>query len=110
MKVKDLAENLGLDVEEYYEIFDLYIQTTSSDLEQLKSALDSGDSEKAHEKAHSIKGASGNLGLTELFEAAKAIDDRARINSLDGLEEMVQGFCVKYEKVVEALGRGHLSN
>ena len=110
MEVKDLAENLGLDVEDYNELFDLYMQTTSSDLEQLKSALDSGDAEKAHEKAHSIKGASGNLGLTELFEAAKAIDDRARLNSLGGLEKMVQEFSEKYEKVVEALGRGHLRN
>lgn len=103
MEIQNLAENVGLDVEDYNELFELYMQTTSSDLEQLKSALDVGDAEKAHERAHSIKGASGNLGLTELYEAARAIDDRAISNSIDGLEEMVQEFSEKYKKVVENL-------
>ena len=104
MEIQNLAENVGLDVEDYNELFELYMQTTSSDLERLKSALDVGDAEKMHERAHSIKGASGSLGLTELYEAAKAIDDRAHANSLDGLEKMVQEFSEKYKKVVEDFG------
>ncbi|MFH1931094.1 MAG: Hpt domain-containing protein [Pseudomonadota bacterium] len=88
MKAKKLAENLGLEEEKFAELFGLYKETASSDLKELKFAISAGDAEKAHEKAHSIKGASGNLGLDELYETAKAIDDRARANSLDGLENM----------------------
>jgi len=103
MEVTNLAENLGLDVEDFNELFELYVETTSSDLEELKAAIDAGDAEKAHAKAHSIKGSSGNLGFNELYESAKAIDDRARVNSLDGLEALVQEFSEKYEKLVEEL-------
>ena len=103
MKVKALAENLGLEEEKFAELFGLYKETTSSDLKELKFAISVGDAEKAHEKAHSIKGASGNLGLDELYETAKVIDDRARVNSLDGLEKMFQEFWESYEKLVKEL-------
>ena len=103
MEAKKLAENLGLEEEEFTEIFGLYKETTSSDLKELKFAISVGDAEKAHEKAHSIKGASGSLGFDELYETAKAIDDRARVNSFDGLENMFQEFWESYEKLVREL-------
>ncbi|MCG2777152.1 MAG: Hpt domain-containing protein [Desulfobacterales bacterium] len=103
MKAKKLAENLGLEEEKFAELFGLYKETASSDLKELKFAISAGDAEKAHEKAHSIKGASGNLGLDELYETAKAIDDRARVNSLDGLEKMFQEFWESYDKLVKEL-------
>ncbi|RLB14131.1 MAG: hypothetical protein DRG35_05855 [Deltaproteobacteria bacterium] len=106
MQIQNLADNLGLDVEDFNEVFEIYRETTSSDLEELKRALDQGDAEKVHQKAHSIKGASGNLGLNELFELAKEIDDSARVNSLNGLESLVQAFYEKYERLVEEFGKG----
>jgi hypothetical protein len=33
------------------------------------------------------------------------IDDRARVNSLDGLENMFQEFWENYEKLVKELGK-----
>ncbi|MBU4426850.1 MAG: Hpt domain-containing protein [Proteobacteria bacterium] len=106
MKAKKLAENLGLEEEKFAELFGLYKETAFSDLKELKFAISAGDAKKAHEKAHSIKGASGNLGLDELYETAKAIDDRARVNSLDGLENMFQEFWESYEKLVRELEKG----
>lgn len=103
MEAKKLAENLGLEEEEFNELLGLYKETTSSDLKELKFAISAGDAEKAHQKAHSIKGASGNLGLDKLYETAKAIDDRARVNSFDGLENMFQEFWESYEKLVKEL-------
>jgi len=103
VKAKKIAENLGLEEEKFAELFGLYKETASSDLKELKFAISAGDAEKAHEKAHSIKGASGNLGLDELYETAKAIDDRARVNSLDGLEKMFQEFWESYDKLVKEL-------
>ena len=107
MEATKLPGNMGVDVEDFKELFELYMETTSSDLEQLKAALNAGDAENVHEKAHSIKGASGSLGLRELYETAKAIDDRARVNSLDGLEKMVQAFSEKYQKLVEEFKKGN---
>ncbi len=46
MEAKKLAENLGLEEEEFSEIFGLYKETTSSDLKELKFAISVGDAEK----------------------------------------------------------------
>ena len=100
MDIAKLAENLGLEAEDFSELFELYMQTTSTDLEELKAALATGDTEEIHKKAHSIKGASGNLGFDELYNTASEIDDQAREGSLDGLEEKVQNFDHKFEEMV----------
>ncbi len=101
MDLKKIAERLGLDVEDIRELLELYVETTSSDLAQLKGAIETKDAELAHAKAHSIKGASGNLGLDEMYELAKEIDDLARVNALDGLEDMVQVLQEKFNSLVE---------
>jgi len=101
MDLNELTERLGLDVEDIRELLELYVETTTSDLAQLKGAIETKDDELAHAKAHSIKGASGNLGLDEMYELAKEIDDRARVNSLDGLEKMVQVFQKKFNSFVK---------
>jgi len=101
MELEKLAERLGLDVEDIKELLELYVETTTSDLAQLKGAIETKDDELAHAKAHSIKGASGNLGLDEMYELAKEIDDLARVNFLDGLEDMVQVLQEKFNGLVE---------
>ena len=101
MELNKMAENLGLEQEELNEIFEIYMEATTTDLKELISAINSGDAEKAHERAHSIKGASGNLGLEELFDLAKKIDEQARNNSLSGLENLVQDFNIRYKGLVE---------
>ena len=101
MKINELAENLGLELDDFNEIFEIYIESTAHDLKGLIDALNSGDVEKAHEKAHSIKGSSGSIGLDELFELSKKIDDQARNNSLNGLDKLAQDFKQKYENVIE---------
>ncbi|OEU70058.1 MAG: hypothetical protein BA863_01635 [Desulfovibrio sp. S3730MH75] len=101
MELEKIAEKLGLDVEDVEELFELYVETTTSDLAELRGAIEAKDEQLAHAKAHSIKGASGNLGLDEMYELAKEIDDHARVNSLDGLEEMIKVLEEKFNSLVE---------
>ncbi len=101
MEFEKIAEKLGLDIEDIKELFELYMQTTSADLESLKVAIEAGDAELIHKKAHSIKGASGNLYLDELYGLAKEIDDLANANSLDGLADMLRTLQYKYNEFVE---------
>ncbi len=105
MDLEKLAENIGLEVEDFNEVFELYVETTSPDLEELKAALVKGDAQEVHKTAHSIKGSSGNLGLDELYELAGEIDDHARKQSLDGLEDIVRVFSEKYQELVEDFKR-----
>jgi hypothetical protein len=44
-----------------------------------------------------------------MYELAKEIDDRARVNSLDGLEKMVQVFQKKFNSFVKDFEKGSLS-
>ena len=106
MELEKLAERLGLDVEDIRELLELYVETTCSDLAELKGAIEAKDAQLAHAKAHSIKGASGNLGLSEISELAKEIDDRARANSLDGLNEMIQVLEENFNSLVKDFEKG----
>ena len=97
MILERMAENLGLETEEFFEIFDLYVETTSIDLAALEGAVANADFDTAHKKAHSIKGASGNMGIDELFKLAKAIDDLVREGSLSGVDDLLTNFKDSYE-------------
>ena len=106
MELEKLAERLGLDVEDIQELLKLYVETTTSDLAELKGAIEADNGQLAHIKAHSIKGASGNLGLDEMYNLAKEIDDSARVNSLDRLEEGIQVLEEKFNSFVKEFKKG----
>lgn len=90
MNIKELAENLGLEEDEYLEILELFLDTGMVDIDKLRSAIEEGNAEEAAQAAHSLKGASGSLGLMEIYDLAMKSEEEARNNSLDGLAEYVQ--------------------
>ena len=91
-----MADNLGLDEDECIELLELFVETTASNLNKLHSGLAAGDSGQVSEAAHTIKGSSANLGLMEIAETAKGIEERARQNILEGAAdaaESIKGAC-----------------
>jgi HPt (histidine-containing phosphotransfer) domain-containing protein len=87
MDLSTMAEKLGLDVPECEEILDLFIDTTVSDLDSLGRAIHDGDARLVVQSAHSIKGASANLGLVGISSAARDIEMKARQGILAGASE-----------------------
>ena len=83
MNFKELSEKLGLEEDEYIEIIELFIETGMSDLEKLKSSIESANTEKTAKIVHSIKGAALNLGLMEFFEIAQGIEKKAHDGYLE---------------------------
>jgi histidine phosphotransfer protein HptB len=83
MNFKELADRIGLDEEDYRELIELFMETGMADFDQLKSALDAGDGEQVARSAHTISGASGNLGLMDVHEVAKRIELAASEGKLD---------------------------
>uniref|UniRef100_A0A7S0W071 HPt domain-containing protein n=1 Tax=Hemiselmis tepida TaxID=464990 RepID=A0A7S0W071_9CRYP len=51
---------------------------------KLRQAIETGDIKEVHFHAHSMKGASATVGFLSLSAAAKALDDIAKANSLEG--------------------------
>ncbi len=85
MDIKALADNLGLEEDEYLELADLLVETGMVDLSKMESAVKTGNMEEAAKAAHSIKGASGNLGLMDIYELAKTIEGEIRNNNLKSI-------------------------
>lgn len=90
MKLKELAENIGLEEDEFFELMELFLETSFSDLSRLQSAIVAKDIPQVVEAAHSIKGAAGNMGFMELFEVVKGVEMKARDNGLEGVVESVE--------------------
>jgi histidine phosphotransfer protein HptB len=90
MNFQELADNLGLEVDEYRELVELFVDTGSTDFHKIKEALEQRDADLVMRSAHTIKGAAGNLGLMEVSETAKIIEDTARDNKLDELVPAVR--------------------
>ena len=84
------AERLGLDLDEYKELIELFLETGGNDLKGLEDALINNDAQTVVERSHSLKGASGNLGLTEIYEKAKEVENLSRECNLDGIEELIK--------------------
>lgn len=106
MEFKELAENLGLDEDEFLELVDLYLETCSTDIVKLESAVHQSNIQRVVELSHSLKGSSGNLGFMDIFEVAKGIEERARNDVIAGAEssvqsikEMIEQISRKYESV-----------
>ena len=78
MNYSVLAKELGLEEEEFFELVGLFVEVSRADLARLESSLHAGDAEQVREAAHSIKGAALNLGLNDISEIAKGIEERAR--------------------------------
>ena len=99
------AERLGLDVDEFIELVELFLETGADDLSGLESAAADNDIQAVVERSHSIKGASGNLGLNDIFETAKDIEARARSNSLESIDSSISDIKQYLENIKNALNQ-----
>jgi HPt (histidine-containing phosphotransfer) domain-containing protein len=100
MDLVKVCEDLGLDENEYIEMIGLFFESGWSDLKKLKAAVTEGDAARAFEASHSLKGSTGSLGLTAIYDLTVQIDDRVRVGNLDGVAEMVKQLYKEYEKLV----------
>ncbi|GAB6908644.1 putative Hpt domain protein [Desulfosarcina cetonica] len=85
LNFSELAERIGLDESDYRELVELFVETGMADYSQLKTALDDGDNQQVARSAHTISGASGNLGLMQVHEVAKRVERAASEGHLDNL-------------------------
>ena len=99
MNFKELAENLGLEEDEYRELIELFIETGTADFHKIESGLASSDADQVMRSAHTIKGAAGNLGLADVSDVAKTIEENASNNQLEGLDQAVSTLRTQFEAI-----------
>jgi HPt (histidine-containing phosphotransfer) domain-containing protein len=103
MNLKELSENSELEEDEFLELVCLFVETGSSDLKELQSAIADKDAQKVARAAHSIKGAAVTLGLAEAFELAKKIEMNTRANDLEGADRAVRTLKEELDRMQEVL-------
>ena len=99
MNFQELADNLGLEVDEYLELIELFIDTGAADFQKIQEALTTSDSDQVMRSAHTIKGAAGNLGLMDVSETAKIIEESANKHQLDNLGPTVEVLKSQFEAI-----------
>jgi HPt (histidine-containing phosphotransfer) domain-containing protein len=104
MDFEKLAENLGLEEDEYLELVKLLIETSRADLGRIEVSIREENSDEAANRLHSIKGAGGNLGLMEIYDLARQGEQVARNNDLDQLPDIVQGLKTRLNSLAEVAG------
>lgn len=90
MNYKEKGERLGLDENEYIELLQLFVKSGHADLQKLKNGLDQRDIDLVVHSAHTLKGASGNLGLMTIYEMANQIENKAADLQIESLDQQVQ--------------------
>ena len=93
----DLARGLGMlrnNKGMYIELMRKLCLSNVERLASIKASLAAGDHAAARQAAHALKGAAGNLGLTAMFETAKALDELLRQPECDarGVQDRVTEF------------------
>ncbi len=105
MDFATMAENIGLDEDEFLELVELFVETCASDLNKLESGLQQENVQEVVQAAHSIKGASGNLGFIEISEIANGVERNGRENSLDGVSEAVGNMREKVDQLARIINK-----
>ena len=73
MDVSHIARELELDESEYLSLLKIFLSQTEKDVSEAQEATARSASKELHAAAHSIKGAAGSLGLSEIEGAASRI-------------------------------------
>ncbi len=102
MDFNKLASDLEISIEIFMDLVDAWIQSTAEDIEGLGDASKNNDFQRAAARSHKIKGASSQLGFTEIAAAAKNIELNAREGNLDGLDEAILNLKNMRDKIVTA--------
>jgi HPt (histidine-containing phosphotransfer) domain-containing protein len=89
MNFSEMAESVGLTVDEFVEIAHGFVEATHSDLEKLRAAIQASLPQQVRATAHSIKGAALTFGFEEMHAAALTVEKHARENELDAVPEAV---------------------
>lgn len=87
------------------ELFDSYVNTHARCTSGMREAIAAHDADALRRHAHTLKGASSNVGASHLAELAKELQQRGEEGRLDGAEAWVEAIAVEFERVLEAVRR-----
>ena len=99
MDCRAMAQSMGLEEDEFFEVLTIFVEVSESDLLNIETGLKNEDAKSVSDAAHSIKGAALNLGLTDISEIAQGVEMRARKDNLQGTFEASNAIREKLEAI-----------
>ena len=99
MDFKQMGERLGMEEDEFMELVVLFMESGKADYERLVQAITDKDQNIIARSAHTLSGASGNLGIMEIHKIAKQIENQADEGHLDGLSEIAAKISTYFDEI-----------
>jgi CheY-like chemotaxis protein/HPt (histidine-containing phosphotransfer) domain-containing protein len=81
------------------QIFESFLGDGENRIQQLRGALEKGDTEILRKTAHALKGASGNIGALRVAEISQQLQALGEAGSLEGAGELVDQLENEFEQV-----------
>jgi len=85
-----LASEIEFEVEDYVPLLKLFLNTTDSNLSDIRTAAASSDSDLISSNIHNIQGASLNLGLDKITGIVEQMSKLNKDNSFTDIEAKVK--------------------
>ena len=87
----------------YCELLQSFYRDKREVLSELKHLLEAGEQASARELVHSVKGVAGNLSATELFVAAKELENALKSEQPVKLSQLKDNFDKQFARVMASL-------
>lgn len=88
--LKDLLERVQDDWDLLLELLDIFWEDFGTKRKSLEEAIRSKNIDEVCSLAHSIKGASGNISAKKVQATCLAIEQKAKLNDLSGLDSLLK--------------------
>ena len=95
---------LGGDASLIRDILEMYETTAAEDLASLEQAVAAGDPDATTRKAHSLKGASANVGAEQVADVASRIEQFGRSGDVAGASALRDELRRTFLSTVDACG------
>lgn len=108
MDIPGKAAELEIEEEEYRSLLRLFLTNAATEVEQIEAAIRADDLMEVARLAHSLKGASATLGLTELLSIVESMDASARARTLSPTDARLSLLKQRIGQISESIvaGRG----
>jgi len=103
LDTKETLDRLGGDRDLLETIHRVFLEDAPLQISKLREALEANDAAVAERRAHTIKGASANIGATAMRERASKMELAARDGDLDQVGSLLDGLQEEFERVRTAI-------
>jgi HPt (histidine-containing phosphotransfer) domain-containing protein len=98
-----MLERLGGDEKLLHEVIEIFVDQAPRHMETLRSALAQGDAESVQKTAHSMKGELGYLGISEVTQKARELEELGRRHNLEQAAQVFASFEREISAIVVAM-------